>query len=457
MFQRSPRLSQIFAPHKYNTARTIFFFVVLTMVLTGVVIITWEKVFLRPVYAIIEGYYPGETLRAHRMLVQQRVEHFVISVTVDAVVVTILLAVVRRQQRKLSDSEEQYRLLFESNPEPMWVLDEGDLHFVSVNDAAIQLYGYDRREFLSLKRADVCLDPAESQQKLSVHHSSPPEHPALAPATEYHRRKDGTIFPVESSGHRIEFEGRPATLMLVRDITERRAVEAAVSGMQTQLARNERIAALGRAAAQVAHEVKNPLAGLRLYSLHLKSRTAGKLSDAETAMVDKIADGIARLSVTTEQILNFARPVELVPATVDLHQVMNDVLQVSEPQLKENRVTVDTVETHGPFPVMIDEAAIHAALLNLVLNAIQAMPEGGTLRVESQKVGNIAHLVIRDTGKGMTPEQIANVFEPFYTTKSQGLGLGLPFAKKIIDQHSGTIVVNSKPGAGTEIVIELPV
>lgn len=413
------------------------------MVLTGVVILTWEKIFLRPVYAWVERYYPGEENRARRALVQQRVEHFVISVTVDAVVVTILLAVVRRQQKELSDSEEHYRLLFDSNPEPMWIVRTDDARLVSVNDAALALYGYDRREFLQLTENDL--------------RGTPEKAPSLATPDpdEYHRRKGGTVFAAESSSHPIEFEGTSARLVLVRDITKRRAAENAVREMQDQLARNERISALGRAAAQVAHEVKNPLAGLRLYSLHLKSRAEGKLSESEMAMVDKIADGIGRLAVTTEQILNFARPVELKLTEYDLNNMLTDILQVLSPQLRENSVELRTDLSPSPVLVRVDEASMQAALLNLALNAVQSMPEGGQLKVSTQIIDTQALITISDTGCGMSADQVAQVFEPFYTTKSQGLGLGMPFAKKIIEQHSGTIVVTSHPGTGTEVAIRL--
>lgn len=412
------------------------------MVLTGVVILTWEKIFLRPVYAWVERYYPGEQNRSARALVQQRVEHFVISVTVDAVVVTILLAVVRRQQKELSDSEEHYRLLFDSNPEPMWIARLDDHRMVSVNDAALTLYGYERREFLQLTEGDL----------RSVGEATPLGSPD---ADEHHRKKDGTVFVAESSSHPIELEGAAGRLVLVRDITQRRAAENSVREMQDHLARNERISALGRAAAQVAHEVKNPLAGLRLYSLHLKSRAEGKLSESEMAMVDKIADGIGRLAVTTEQILNFARPVELKLTGCDLNNLLADILQVLAPQLRENSVEVQTDLCRTPVLVRVDEASMQAALLNLILNGIQAMPTGGRLRVSTQIADKQALIAISDTGCGMSADQVAKIFEPFYTTKSQGLGLGMPFAKKIIEQHSGTIVVTSHPGNGTEITIRL--
>jgi signal transduction histidine kinase len=105
---------------------------------------------------------------------------------------------------------------------------------------------------------------------------------------------------------------------------------------------------------------------------------------------------------------------------------------------------------------MIDEASIHAALMNLMLNAIQAMQGGGTLTVKTQVRDDALLIAITDTGKGMTDEQVKNVFEPFYTTKAQGMGLGMPYAKKIIEQHQGAIRVESREGHGTRIEIELP-
>jgi signal transduction histidine kinase len=222
-----------------------------------------------------------------------------------------------------------------------------------------------------------------------------------------------------------------------------------------RLVTQERIAALGRAAAQVAHEVKNPLAGLLLYSLHLKNK-ATNLSENETYIIDKIVDTINHLNNRVQQILAFARVVSLTLSPGDLNEIVADVLDLLQPQLTANKVEVRLSPAPEPADVMLDQSSLRGALMNLMLNAIEAMPQGGTLSVIVDRTANTIRVEITDTGRGIAEEDANKIFEPFYTTKAQGLGLGMPYARKIIEQHGGTISLSSRPGEGTTIHIDLP-
>ena len=238
---------------------------------------------------------------------------------------------------------------------------------------------------------------------------------------------------------------------------ETRVAERTAELVEThqRLVHQERIAALGRAAAQVAHEVKNPLAGLLLYSLHLQSK-AEKFSESEASLVNKIADTINQLIRRVEQILGFARPLSLSPRPGDLNRIVNDVLELLRPQLTANKVEVRMSPDRNRATVMLDEASMNGALLNLILNAVEAMPKGGTLSITTEAIDETLRLEITDTGRGISEEEAKNIFEPFYTTKEQGLGLGMPYAKKIIEQHGGLISLRSQPGEGTTIYVTLP-
>lgn len=222
-----------------------------------------------------------------------------------------------------------------------------------------------------------------------------------------------------------------------------------------QLLTQERIAALGRATAQVAHEVKNPLAGLLLYSLHLKSK-AENFSESEIYLVDKIVDTINHLNSRVEQILGFARPVSLTVRSENLHVIINDVLDLARPQLAANNVEVRLLLDQQPVYVSVDQSSMRGVLLNLMLNAIEAMPAGGTLSIAVNRLDDGLQLELTDTGRGISDEEAKKIFEPFYTTKAQGLGLGMPYAKKVIDQHGGKISVSSRLGMGTTISVTLP-
>ena len=246
-------------------------------------------------------------------------------------------------------------------------------------------------------------------------------------------------------------------IKLYAEELEMRVAERTAELVEThkRLVQQERIAALGRAAAQVAHEVKNPLAGLLLYSLHLKSKI-DKSSESEAALVDKIVETINHLIDTVERILGFARPIAITPRSANLNQIVNDVLELLRPQITANDIDVHVSLSEQAAPATIDESSMRGALMNLILNAVEAMPQGGRLTVKSDRNEQGLRLEIADTGHGISEEAVKDIFEPFYTTKEQGLGLGMPYAKKIIEQHGGNITCNSRPGEGTTICIALP-
>lgn len=237
---------------------------------------------------------------------------------------------------------------------------------------------------------------------------------------------------------------------------ETRVAERTAELVEThqQLMNQERIAALGRAAAQVAHEVKNPLAGLLLYSLHLQSKSEN-FSESQTYLVDKIVETINHLTSRVEQILGFARPVNLDLQPGNLNEIVNDILELLRPQLRAKKIDVRLSLGEQAYAI-VDESSIRGALLNLILNAIEATPEHGVVSIANKRAGDSVRLEITDTGPGFDEEKAKKIFEPFYTTKAGGLGLGMPYAKRIIEQHGGTISLNSRPGEGTTISVALP-
>lgn len=479
-----------------NNLKIILFFIILTMTLTIGVILLWEKVLLKPFYALVDSQYPGVENAERRRLIQQRTEHFFISVSVDSFVVTLLLIVVRRQQRKLSESEERYRLLFEHANDGIGVISVPDFKIVQVNRKFCEILGYSSQELVDRdvhELAKRSSDGSTSEDLAAwINETIGQMKTGQTPGFDIRRLNQcpikgmltdlyvrlaafvvssesesneqelsietpsGVIVPVSASFSTLTTGRERLVILIIRDLSERRRLEIEKAEMQLRLMHNEKISALGRVAAQVAHEVKNPLAGLRLYSLHLKTKVAGKLSEGEMDIINKIADGIGRLTETTEQILSFARPINMELTRVNINKVVSDTAQLLEPQTLAKKLIV-SLELAEPAPYgMLDEASIHAALMNLMLNAIQAMPEGGTLTIGAGIRDAAILITITDTGKGMSSEQVKNVYEPFYTTRAQGLGLGMPYAKKIIEQHQGSINVDSRIGEGTRVEIQLP-
>ncbi len=266
------------------------------------------------------------------------------------------------------------------------------------------------------------------------------------------RATEKKVLSAEKRRLELELQQRAADLEV--RVAER---TAELIEVHDRLAHNGKVAALGRVAAQVAHEVRNPLHGLLLYSSHLKGELAGKLTDDQVELFNNIIDTINQLTSLTEQILDFGRPVRLALRPVELNSVVSAVLKLLRSQISANGIKVEFDHDDSNPTALIDEACMRAALLNLLLNAVQAMPTGGTLSITSATAGEILSLTINDTGFGMTEERIKKIFEPFNSDKPGGLGLGMPYAKKIVEEHGGNLRVESRLGEGTRVRITLPV
>jgi PAS domain S-box-containing protein len=433
----------------------IIFFTALTVALTAVVVLTWEKILMTPFYSLVEAYYPGDANSVARWRMQQRFEHFFISTVVDVIIVSLLLRLVGRQQRELAASEERYRAVFEHANDGIVIVAAASRTIIEVNNKFCELFGCRSLELIGKDIGALSWGVADGESGhalsafLDENYCADDKELAI-------KTSSGEVLPVSVSCSALSMDEARLLVLIVRDWSIRKRLEAEKEEMQRQLFHNEKIAALGRVAAQVAHEVKNPLTGLLLYAMHLKNKLSGKPAEGEMVLCDRIIDSINHLVGTTEQIMSLARPVTLAPRPLDLNQVVKKVLQLLQPQISAYRIEerLDLPETE--VTALLDETSLTSALINLTLNSIQSMPGGGRLTVKTNRVNGTSRLTIADTGCGMTTEQIEKVFEPFYTTKSQGLGLGMPYAKKVIEQHRGAIHIESQPDAGTRITIELP-
>ncbi|MCA1565331.1 MAG: PAS domain S-box protein [Acidobacteria bacterium] len=432
----------------------VLFFTALTIVLTVVVVLMWEKVLMPPFYSVIEAYYPGEANSVARWRWQQRFEHVFISTVVDVIVVTLLLRLVGRQQRRLAASEERYRAVFEHANDGIVIVAAESRTVIEVNNKFCQLFGCRPQELIDKDISALAwgTDEGETADSLSAFL----DENYCAEKELSIKTSSGALLPVSVSCSALSMDEERLLVLIVRDWSIRKNLEAEKAEMQRQLFHNEKIAALGRVAAQVAHEVKNPLSGLLLYAMHLKSKLTGKLPESELVLCDRIISSVNHLVGTTEQIMSFARPVTVAPRPADLNQVVKKVFQLLQPQINAHHIEERLDLSDKEVIALLDETSLTSALINLTLNSIQSMPSGGRLTVKTGRSNGTSQLTIADTGCGMTPEQIEKVFEPFYTTKSQGLGLGMPYAKKVIEQHQGAIHIESRRDEGTQITIELP-
>jgi signal transduction histidine kinase len=217
------------------------------------------------------------------------------------------------------------------------------------------------------------------------------------------------------------------------------------------LIRSERLAAIGRIAAQITHEIRNPLS-----SISLNAEELGERAPEARELCDAIVREVDRLTAITEEYLRFARLPKPQLHRADLSDTVRDLLDFIRPELEASGVRV-TLSLSPELPrVLADVAQLRQLLLNLLRNAREAMPSGGALRVVTRGAEGCVEVEVRDTGPGIPPERRARIFDPFFTTKARGTGLGLAMAQEIAQEHGGQLVCESAVGQGTVFTLRLP-
>jgi PAS domain S-box-containing protein len=229
-----------------------------------------------------------------------------------------------------------------------------------------------------------------------------------------------------------------------------------LESINTQLQVSERLAALGRITAGVAHEVKNPLNSMRLWLENLKESLPPDRDAGAQQAVQVLDKEIDRLDAVVKRFLDFTRPLELKLEATDLAELLREVMHVAQPQLQRAGVDVEEFLGNGVPEVWADRDLLKQAVLNLVLNAAEAMTSGGELRIELARRGEMAEISVADTGKGIPPEHQQKIFQLFFTTRPGGSGIGLATTFRIVQLHNGSIDFQSEAGRGTTFRIELP-
>ena len=223
--------------------------------------------------------------------------------------------------------------------------------------------------------------------------------------------------------------------------------------------RSGALAALGRMATEVAHELKNPLAGLRLYARHLEQRL-GKTGDADGAgLAQKITSTVDHLATVVQEITAFGRPPELHRVPISVHALLDECVGFAQAKCETPNIeVVRTYDANCPES-LLDARELRKAFLNLLLNGLESLREGGRLTVTTVYAPDprTMTIVIEDSGHGMSEETLSRIFDLFFTTKPQGTGLGMALARSVIDLHGGELTVHSALGKGTRVTIRLPI
>jgi two-component system, cell cycle sensor histidine kinase and response regulator CckA len=362
----------------------------------------------------------------------------------------------RRMAEALRASEERYRLLFDESPYLMWVVEADTLRFLEVNRKAVGRYGYSHDEFLTMTLHDV-RQTEDIPGTLGERRAELTEEPRIGRGC--HRTKAGELLEVSVVSRPVDFAGRRALLAVIEDVSERHRLEA-------QLRRAQRMEAVGQLAGGVAHDFNNLLTIILGYA----GLVAARLEDRPELrrLVEEVANAGERGAALTRQLLAFSRQLPLQPRIVDLNAVVAGVETMLRRLIGEHVELAMRLQA-AAGRVLVDPGLIEQVIVNLAVNARDAMPGGGGLVIETADVeldalagpllaGPHVLLAVSDSGSGMDAATRARIFEPFFTTKElgKGTGLGLATVFGIVQQSGGRIEVASEPGKGSSFKIYLP-
>ena len=357
--------------------------------------------------------------------------------------------------QRIEESEKRYRMLFESAADAIFLLeaeppDAGKI--VAANRASAEMHGYTVEELLTLNMRDLDAPDAVNGAEDRIDRMLKGE---WIKAEINHVKKDGTIFPIEMSAGLLDLSGQKKYILAFdRDISDRKQAER-------MLQRTEQLKMCGELAAGLAHEIKNPLAGIKA-SMELLFKDL-KVGEPDRTILLKAIEDTIHIESFMKQMLSFARPPAPQFIMVDVNAVIDSTVAFSlrHPSFSSDGKTVIVKKNlFEQIPkTMADPLKLQQVFMNLLLNAADAMPAGGTITVQTvyDETSNTIQVTVSDTGKGLSENVLGKIFEPFFTTKPKGTGLGMAIVKRLIEQHGGNIAVQSSPGKGTTIIFSLPV
>jgi PAS domain S-box-containing protein len=370
---------------------------------------------------------------------------------------------VESQTEALTENERRYRLVFEANPLPMWIWELSTRRFLAVNAATIERFGYSSDEFLSMTALDV--RPQEEQAHFVELVSGPLARRNDTGIWTY-RVKSGETFEAEINASPIIWSGREAYLVVIHDISERHRAEAALAASQAQIRQMQKIEAVGSLAAGIAHDFNNLLTAI-LGSVDLAISALPEEHEATDEL--RHARGSAmRATDLTKRLLTFSRQKVSAPVLVDVREVVRGMQPLLVRTLGEH-VKLELRLDRAACTVRADPSQLEQVVLNLLVNARDAMPDGGSAVVHVNILSRDAIpagfdaadcvlLAVADNGMGMDAAVAERAFEPFFTTKERGkgTGLGLSMVYSIVQAAGGQVALQSKVDEGTTLRVYLP-
>lgn len=376
------------------------------------------------------------------------------------------------EQRELEDrvrhSEESYRTLFQAAPYAIIVKDRDTHRLIAVNDAAVNQYGWSREEMLGMKMSDFYAP--EDVQALAAGQRSYSSESSGPLKNVRHRKKDGTFIDVEMAVRVLEYDGRPATLAVISDVSDRIRGERERAAAEEQLRASQRLDVVGKLTGGVAHDFNNIL--MVILANVDAVLDFPDVSPETRQSIERIGGAAERASQLTRQLLAFSRKQTLRPEKLNLNDLVVATGALLRRTLGEH-IEINSLLADELWETNTDRGQVEAAVINLCINARDAMPDGGRLFIKTRNVtldedyaalnpearpGDYVALSVTDTGTGMTQDVLSRAFEPFFTTKEvgKGTGLGLSMVYGFVKQSKGHVAIYSELGHGTVVTLYLP-
>jgi PAS domain S-box-containing protein len=372
----------------------------------------------------------------------------------------------KRAEAAVRASEARYRLLFEMDSDAILLVDAASLDIVDLNPVAARRWGYSREELLRMKATDLSVEQAETRASVQQGVGT------ITIPLRWHRKKDGTVFPIEITANRLELEGRRIVLAAIRDISARQRAEAERSQLEAQLRQAQKMEAIGHLTGGIAHDFNNILQSI-LGNLTLAGERAADLQDARLERyLERAQLSAQRARELIQQMLTFSRGRRGEPRVLGLAALVSETAKLLRPMLPST-IEVRTHLEDESLCVKADRVQAEQVLVNLCINARDAMRGEGMLSLGvrqssfanevctacRQRIsGRFVELEVRDTGPGIAPQVIDRMFEPFFSTKEvgKGSGMGLSMVHGIVHEHGGHVLVDTAPGKGAAFRVVLP-
>jgi PAS domain S-box-containing protein len=376
----------------------------------------------------------------------------------------------RRAEEQLRASEERSRLLFEMESDAIVLVDVETFQHLDVNRAAVELYGYSREELLELKSTDLSAESADT--RAAMQSGAKEIRGFVRVPLRWHRKKDGTVFPVEITANFFDLHGRRLMLAAIRDITERKQAEEARSQLEAQLRQAQKMEAIGQLTGGIAHDFNNILQSV-LGNLTLANERIEELGDAKLARyLERAQLSAQRARELIQQMLTFSRGRRGEPRLMSLAPLVAEAAKLLRPSLPST-IEVGLALSEDAPAVKVDPVQAEQVLLNLCINARDAMNGQGAIGLAVREslatdqvctgcrqrfTGRFVELAVSDNGPGIEQAVVDRMFEPFYSTKEvgKGSGMGLSMVHGIVHEHGGHVIVDTAPGKGATFRVLLP-